>query len=107
MENIALIQNINKDLAIELPEKITFEELHSKLSGHINHLIKNNFEALVALLYKIDVSEDKLKALLRNNPNEDAGNTIAKLIIERQQQKIIFKARFSNKSSGNSNEEKW
>jgi len=107
MENTELILNINKDLAIDLPEKISFDELHSKLSGHINYLIKNNFEVLVALLYKIDVSEDKLKGLLRNNPNEDAGNIIATLIIERQQQKIIFKKQFTNKSSGSSNEEKW
>jgi hypothetical protein len=107
MEHTNLIQNINKDLAIALPDEISFEELQLQMSAHINHLIKNNFEALITLLYRIDVSEDKLKNLLRSNPNEDAGNTIAALIIERQQQKITFKKQFTNKSSGSSNEEKW
>jgi hypothetical protein len=106
MENAELIQDINTSLAIALPDKISFEELRSQLSGHINLLIKNNFETLVALLYKIDVNEDKLKYFLIDNPNEDAGNIIASLIIERLQQKIIFKNQFTNKSS-DSNEEKW
>ena len=35
------------------------------------------------LLYRIDVSEAKLKKVLHENPNEDAAGLIADLIIER------------------------
>ena len=107
MENTELIQNINNTLAIKLSDKISFQELHRQLSAYINHLIKNNFEALVALLYKIDVNEDKLKHFLIDDPNDDAGNIIALLIIERQQQKLAFKNQFTNKNPAASNEEKW
>ena len=107
MENDELIQDINTIMTIALPEKISFKEVHSKLSAHINKLIKNNFESLVTLLYKIDINEDKLKIHLINNPNEDAGNVIASLIIERLLQKAIFKKQFSNKPSATDNEEKW
>lgn len=107
MENTQLVQSINNDMAIALPEKISLEQLRQQLSIHINELIKNNFEALLALLYRIDVSEKKLKDVLSNNSTCDAGDIIADLIIERQQQKITFKKQFTNKSSGNSNEEKW
>ena len=107
MENIELIQDINKTMAIELPEKISSQELLQQLSAHVNQLIKNNFEALVTLLYKIDVDEDKLKLHLIDNPNEDAGNVIASLIIERLLQKATFKKQFNPKSSAADNEEKW
>jgi hypothetical protein len=107
MENTTLIQNINKDLAIALPEKISLKELHQKLSLYINHCIKNNFQQVINMLYRIDVSEDRLKKLLHDNPAEDAANIIASLIIERQQQKIAFKNIFKNKPLTGDNEEKW
>ncbi|MGG9964350.1 hypothetical protein [Ferruginibacter sp. SUN106] len=107
IENTALIQDINSTLAIALPDKISFEELQRQLANHINQLIKNNFESLVALLYKIDVDENKLKLHLIDNPNDDAGNVIALLITERLQQKAVFKKQFSDKPSATDNEEKW
>lgn len=107
MENTTLIQNINKDLAIALSEKISLEELHQKLSLYINHYIKNNFQQVINMLYRIDINEDRLKKLLHDTPDEDAANIIASLIIERQQQKIAFKNNFKNKPSASDNEEKW
>lgn len=49
----------------------------------INELIKNDFSRLVQILYRIDVSEAKLKNILNSNPNEDAGKLIAQVILER------------------------
>jgi len=106
-DNNELVKDINNTLALSLPEKISFETMHAELAAHINHLIKSNFESLVSLLYKIDVDESKLKFHLLDNPNEDAGNVIASLIIERMQQKAVFKKQFANKPSATGNEEKW
>src|ERR1700682_1591684 len=92
-----LIQILNTELAIELPEKIAFEELKERLAAHISHLIQTNFQKLVSLLYRVDVSEPKLKILLKENPDADAGRIIADLIIERQLQKI--KSREENKNN--------
>ena len=107
MENTELIQDINHSLAIDLPQNISFTALHQMLSAHVNHLIKTNFDALVALLYKIDVDENKLKHFLIDAPNEDAGDTIATLIIERQQQKLIYKKQFFKTTPPAEDEEKW
>ena len=49
----------------------------------INELIKNDFSRLVQILYRIDVSEAKLKNILNTNPTEDAGKLIAQVIVER------------------------
>ena len=54
-----------------------------QLEDAINELIKNDFSRLVQILYRIDVSEAKLKYILNAHPNEDAGKLIAQVVIER------------------------
>jgi hypothetical protein len=78
MENAELIAHLNIELSIDIAEKISYSELHSQLSTYINGLIKNDFDKLIAYLYRIDVNEQKLKSLLQQNPNEDAGKAAAK-----------------------------
>lgn len=106
-DNKELVLQLNKELAIELPEKISFDELQSKLAAHINHLIQYHFEQLVSLLYRIDVSEAKIKSLLQQQPNEDAAKIIAALIIERQLQKIKTRNLFRQSDNNFNEEEKW
>ena len=55
----------------------------SDLIAFINDCIQHDFNKLVQLLYRIDVSEEKLKYILQLNPNEDAAKLIAAVIIER------------------------
>ena len=106
MNNDELISSINKDLAVALPEKISFEELQSLLSGHINTLIQKDFQKLLTILYRIDVSEEKLKKLLLQSDVE-AGKIIADLIIERQIQKIKTRQQFSQRDNNIDKEELW
>ncbi len=67
------------ELTIQALEKLTPEDL----AIAINELIKNDFSKLLQLLYRIDVSEAKLKYILQAHPNEDAGKLIAAVVIER------------------------
>ncbi len=53
------------------------------LIAYINDCINHDFNKLVQLLYRIDVSENKLKTILHSNPTEDAAKLIAAVIIER------------------------
>jgi len=101
-----LIDSLKIDLQIELASKISFEKIKEKLAEYINHLINNNFEQLIYILYKVDVNESKLKRLLKENP--DAASVISDLIIERQLQKIKTRREFRtvNKKE-NSDEEMW
>lgn len=104
--NIALIDGINKDLALALPENILLDELQKQLSAHINTLIQTNFEKLISILYRIDINEAKLKGLLEHNRDEDAANIITTLIIERQLEKIKLRNQF-RQEPGINDEEKW
>lgn len=106
MEQQELIQSISNDLAIDLPPKITREELAEKLSAYINQLINNNFQQLVFVLYRVDINETALKHLLKENPGENAGKIIAGLIIDRQLQKIKSRKKFKSKEDI-PDDEKW
>lgn len=99
-----LIQSVNNELAIDLPNIISLAQLKEQLAAHINHLINHDFEKLVFYLYRIDVNENKMKALLQS-PHENAGELIAQLIIDRQLEKQKTKEQFRN--TGYSDEEKW
>ena len=101
-----LILAINPELSINLPEHITLQQLHDELARYINQLITKNFEKLINLLYRLDVSEQKLKELLLESKTEEAGKIIADLIIKRQLEKI--KTRKEAKSNNDiPDDEKW
>ena len=79
-------------------ENYSNQDLENKLSVYINELIDKDFNKLVNLLYRIDISEQKLKIALQNEDKTiSSGKTIAKLIIERQLQKLEFRKKFSKK----------
>jgi hypothetical protein len=86
--NTDLVTYINKSLETDISQSISIEGLRTKLAAHINHLINHDFEKLVFYLYRIDVNESKMRAVLDNRQHENAGDLIADLIIERQLEKI-------------------
>ncbi|MBY0481078.1 MAG: hypothetical protein K2Q21_06970 [Chitinophagaceae bacterium] len=84
-------------------EKLPFDEL----VAYINQLIMKDFSRLVYLLYAVDVSENKLKQLLADHPNEDAGKLIALLMLERQEQKRKTREQFKKPDDEIPEEERW
>lgn len=99
MEKIILTGYLQEELGLDTADPISLEDLTKKLEYHINNLIQYDFQKLVLLLYRIDVSETKLRLLLKENPGENSAKMIAHLIIERQQQKIRSRREYKPKDS--------
>jgi hypothetical protein len=107
METKALLYDLNTAYGLDLPEDhrkkpavsgdLTVDELTDLLADRINDMINKDFNALVQLLYRIDVSESKLRQLLHENTTTDADRTIARLVLERQWQKIITRRKYSQR----------
>ena len=97
-ENIFLVKDEES-----LKDKLLYDQL---LSG-INYLINNDFERLITLLYRIDVNEQKLKVMLRENESEDAAKIIAGLIIDRQVEKIRSRKNSDTTNADIPEDEKW
>jgi hypothetical protein len=77
------------------------------LAQKINDLLNNDFARLVSILYRVDVNEAKLKALLQQNPHTDAGLIIADLLIERQAEKKKARDSFRSSSREIDENEEW
>ena len=73
---------------------------------YINHLITTNFQSLLNILYRLDVSEQKINNALSSHPGHDAGQLIADLILERQIEKIKTRKLF-NRQNDVPDEDKW
>jgi hypothetical protein len=94
MEVPALQSDLNNSYGLDLPETATIEMLEEVLAEWINTMITADFNRLISLLYRVDVSETKLKQLLRENAGTDAGLLIARLVLERQWQKIETRRKY-------------
>ena len=82
--NKEIVHIINDSFSLQTTENDFMQVLADK----INDLILHDFNKLISALYRADISEKKLNALLAENKNEDAGKLIAALFIERQSEKI-------------------
>ncbi len=77
-------------------ELLKLEDLGpEQLAEFIHQLIDKDFSRLVQILYRLDVSEAKLRSVLLEHPTGDAGEMIAQLILERiaqrEKNKQLFK----------------
>ena len=82
------------------------DEWMLRLEARINELIVTDFARLLELLYRLDVEEEKVHAVLKQNPSVDAGRLIASLIMERQLEKIESRNKYKQQDI-QSEEERW
>lgn len=101
-----LIQSLNNDLLLSIADIAGLAEIEQAVKQKVSELLQADFNALVTLLYRIDVSEEKLKLLLETNKDTDAADIISRLIVERQLQKIKSRNEFRSNNDV-SEEEKW
>ena len=102
-----IIKYLNEKFELNIPVETTQEQMEIFLAGRINQLISTDFTQLLQILYRIDVSEQKLRSLLKQNTGTDAGRIIAVLIIERQLEKLRSRQQFRKDESNIDDEEKW
>jgi hypothetical protein len=90
-----------------LTDKNSAGELQQKLAEHINNVINSDFDKLLQLLYRMDIDEMKLRAVLSGHPDRNAGEMIAELMIERQLQKVKSRREFDRRDNNIDENEKW
>jgi len=70
-------------------------------------LINKDFDRLLQLLYRVDVSEQKLRKMLSDFPAADAAGIISNLLLERQLQKIKSRREHAQRDENIPEDEKW
>lgn len=85
---------IARDFELEFVDdqaQITEEELLLLLSNRITYMIEYQLEFLLSLMYRLDISEQKVNAALSPGAPEPANIGLAQLVIERQKQRTFTK----------------
>ena len=102
------IENLAAELQITQREK-RGEKLRQEIIQKIRSLVLHDMPALLALLYRVDVSEDKLRASIEENKGTDSALLITDMLIERQLQKMILRKKNSDNNKGENipEDEKW
>ena len=97
MEHNKALTAVVNDLQIEetISERSS-EEQRKVLVTFIDDLLRNDFNRLLSILYRVDISEEKLKRMLAENKDTQvrSAELIAQLLIKREQEKIISRAKY-------------
>lgn len=83
------------------------EAWQAQLKEAVNDLINHHFDGLLQLLYRVDISEQKLRQLLIDFPAADAAAIISQLLVERQLQKIESRQAFAQRDDNIPEDERW
>ncbi len=104
MNDEQILREISAEFGLVIKDNTLAKQL---LVDKINVLITNDFNKLVSILYRMDISEPKLKQFLKENSTIDAGLIIADLMIQRQAEKIKSRQQFNKRDENISDDEKW
>lgn len=92
---------IRKDFNLDEEEfsinetELTLESLLQRLTKLVSYLLERDFGKLLQVLYRIDISEERLKAALASNEGEPA-TVISRMILEREMQKVATRKKYSS-----------
>ncbi len=75
-------------------EKLSEEELFDLLADQIAYMIEYRMEFLLSLMYRLDVDEAKINFALSPFCQDPANVALAKLVLERQKQRMHTKRTF-------------
>lgn len=98
-----------EEILKELSDDLSVLEQTDKrdlLATYINNLLLNDFNALVYLLYRVDVDEARLKLILAENREYDAAYIITEVLLERMKEKEASRRSF-NSNEDIPEDEKW
>ena len=97
-ETILRIMNDFKLFGISISvsgnEQTAYQELMSQLIPAMENLRVKNKNKLMQVLYRIDISEEKLIQSKSKFPQTNLSEIIAHLVIEREMQKVITRKYF-------------
>lgn len=87
---------LNKQLDLQLPDVISEEELLQKLADRLADIIARSPDDFFQLMYRLDVPEIAMQQAISG---PDIPNELAKLVYQRQLQKIQSRTKFSSNKS--------
>ena len=91
---------VQKDFSMEAMEisnsKVsTLDEIYNHVYPQVESFIKHDFNSLMRLLYRIDISENAVKKQMDLMP-DDTAQALSTLIVKREIQKVVLRKQYSD-----------
>lgn len=102
LQEVALA--LKEDWDVTIPDSLSEEAILKLLAERVVAYIEKGPDAFYRLMYRIDVSEKKLNAVLND---EHVADKIARLIYDRQLQKIQSRKEYKSPPVDTDDELKW
>ena len=97
-----VLQQIQKDFALQgygFDAPINQTDLFlAELKAQLKRLINEDVHGLSAILYRIDIPENKVRTAI-SNTDEDAELVLLKLVVERELNKVQWRVKWSQNST--------
>jgi hypothetical protein len=107
MENKEFTQTaalIARDFELEAStELLTEAELLQLLADQIAYMIDHRLEFLLSLMYRLDIDESRVSAALSPASEEPANLALARLVLDRQKQRVFTKQYYKQQNPDNWN----
>ncbi len=86
---------IARDFGLEIGEEpLTEEQLFDLLANEVAYMIEHRLDFLLSLMYRLDVKEQAIRKALAPDAPEIANIGLAKLILQRQKDRIFTKLKY-------------
>ncbi len=99
-----IAERLQQDWELELPDIVSEEVLLQLLAAKVSRLIEKDPEGFFQLMYRLDIPEKKLNLILFD---QDAVFKIARMVYDRQLQKIQSRRQGRNNSENIDKELEW
>jgi hypothetical protein len=73
-----------------------YNELFHQLTGHVSHLLETDPHRLSALLYQVDLGENKIIESSALHPEWTLSEVITELVIHRELKKVLIRNYYKN-----------
>jgi hypothetical protein len=98
MDKMEEYKGIQKQFDLEKINEASESEMILVLSKRISEMLDSETDLLFSTLYRLDIYESKINAVLFSS--EDTANGLARLVVERQKEKLKSRAEHKEKSGG-------
>jgi hypothetical protein len=86
---------IARDFELEVGDNpLTEQELFDLLANAVAYMIESRLDFLLSLMYRLDIDEQSIRAALAPDAPELANIGLAKLILQRQKDRIFTKMKY-------------
>lgn len=90
----SLYNNLIRDLSIEHEDELSEEAFLEILTRRVTDMMAQDIDLLMSYLYRLDIEESKINAALEFDAVLPANQGLAKLILERQKERVATKKKF-------------